>query len=40
MTVRSKLTVLMAALVFANLAIWGSKHLAYTLDPILRALGA
>lgn len=41
MTVRMKLTLLMGALVCANLAVWGAKTiLAGLYDPILRALGA
>jgi len=41
MTVRMKLTLIMGALVFANLAIWGAKQLLLgAFDPILRALGA
>jgi hypothetical protein len=38
---RLKLSLLMGALVLANVAIWGAKNLfAGAFDPILRALGA
>jgi hypothetical protein len=41
MTVRTKLTLLMAVLVCANAAVWGAKQiLAGLFDPILRAVGA
>jgi hypothetical protein len=38
---RLKLSLLMGALVLANVAIWGGKQIVAGLyDPILRALGA
>jgi hypothetical protein len=41
MTVRLKLTLILAALVSANLAVYGAKVLlAGALDPILKALGS
>lgn len=41
MTVRLKLTLLMGALVCANVAVWGAKQILSGLyDPILRGLGA
>lgn len=41
MTARRKVEVLIAALVCANLAVWGAKEiLAGLYDPILRSLGA
>jgi hypothetical protein len=39
-TARTKVELLIGALIFANLAVWGARHLAYTLDPIIRALGS
>jgi hypothetical protein len=40
-TVRMKLTLLMGALVCANLAIWGAKQmLGLAIDPILKVLGS
>jgi hypothetical protein len=38
MTARTKMHLILAAFAFASLAIWGGRHLAYTLDPIVRAL--
>lgn len=36
-----KLTLLMGALICANLAVWGAKQMfAGALDPILKALGS
>ena len=41
MTVRMKLTLILGALVSANLAIYGARVLfSASIDPILRALGA
>lgn len=41
MTVRVKLSLLLAALVCANAAVWGAKQiLAGLYDPILRSVGA
>jgi hypothetical protein len=40
-TGRLKLTLILGALVSANLAIYGAKHILSGLyDPIIRALGA
>ena len=40
MSVRLKLSLLMGAVVCANLAVWGAKQLlAGAIDPILRAVG-
>lgn len=41
MTVRLKLALILGALVFFNLAIWGAKTiLAGAVEPVLRSLGA
>lgn len=41
MSATMKVKLLLAALVCANLAIWGAKQmLAAAIDPLLRALGS
>lgn len=41
MTARTKINLLVAALVCANLAVWGAKQILSGLyDPIIRSFGA